>query len=231
MLTIRHIQKSYHHSLILHDIFFEIPRNTIAGIIGPNGAGKSTILKIVTGFENPDRGDVYFQDRKISSFDEKMSLFSYMPEHLMLYPDYYVHDFINFIQNTTAYKNPELIDRLNLASVKHKKIQHLSKGYKQRLKLFFALSNHKPIVVLDEPFDGFDPIQVSDILELIISENKKGRTFLVSIHQLYDAEKLCQYYILLNGGNVVAQGTIDTLRQKFGQINTTLEHIFIRALR
>jgi len=124
-----------------------------------------------------------------------------------------------------------LIDNLNLAAVENKKIRNLSKGYKQRLKLFLALSNNKPIVVLDEPFDGFDPIQLFDILELMKSENKKGRTFLISIHQLHNAEKICNYYILLNEGKVVAQGTIEQLRQKFGQVDTTLEQIFIAALR
>jgi len=230
MLTISNIQKRYRQSIILENISFEIPEDSITGIIGPNGAGKSTILKIITGFEYSDAGEIYFNKKKISAFSEKMSLFSYMPEYLDIYHNYYLQDFIEFIQKTTKYVNTALIDKLNLASVKNKKIKILSKGYKQRVKLFLALSNNKPIVVLDEPFDGFDPIQLIDILELIKSENK-GRTFLLSIHQLSDAEKLCDNYILLNEGRVVAQGTIETLKNKFGQVNTSLEQLFISALR
>jgi len=231
MLKISNIKKRYGKITVLNDISFEIPSGVIAGIIGPNGAGKSTVLNIITGFENFNDGKISLNERKISSFKEKMSLFSYMPEKLEIYPEFLVKDFINFIQKTTKYKNNELIKSLNLFSVKNKKIKELSKGYKQRLKLFLALNNDKRIVILDEPFDGFDPIQLMDILELIKLENtQKNRTFLVSIHQLYDAEKICNYYILLNEGMVIAQGNIERLRRQFNN-NGNLEQIFIEALK
>ena len=160
-----------------------------------------------------------------------MSIFSYMPEKLDIYPELFVKDFISFIQKTTEFENNELLQKLNLFSVKNKKIKTLSKGYKQRLKLFFALNNNKKIILLDEPFDGFDPIQLMDILNLIKSENEQEeRTFLISIHQLYDAEKICNYYVLLNEGSVIAQGNIETLRKRFKN-NGNLEEIFIEALK
>jgi len=230
MLKLSNIQKKFYKAIVLNNISFKIPTGAIAGVIGPNGAGKSTILKIITGFETCDSGTIYFNEKEITSFDEKMKLFSYMPEQLDIYPDYYVQDFINFIQKTTNFKNDDLVYNLNLSAVKNKKIRNLSKGYKQRLKLFVGLSNNKPIVVLDEPFDGFDPIKMQDILELIKHENKNGRTFLVSTHQLYDAEKLCDYYIFLNEGKVVADGTLEKLKNRFGDSTNTLEQIFISAL-
>ncbi len=231
MLTVSNICKAYHGSPVLEDVTFEIPEGSIAGIIGPNGAGKSTVLRIVTGFETADRGKVRFRDRKISSFREKTALFSYMPERIEIYPGYRVRDFIAFIEKATRFENPELIETLRLGTVWHKKIRNLSKGYKQRLKLFTALSNRKPILVLDEPFDGFDPIQLGAILDLLRQENAGGRVFFLSIHQLSDAEKICDYYILLNEGRMVAQGTLETLRRKFGHETSTLEAIFMAALR
>ena len=101
------------------------------------------------------------------------------------------------------------------------------------MKLFSALSNKKPLVILDEPFDGFDPIQLLDILELIRTENKKGRTFILTIHQLHDAEKICDHYVLMDEGLVVADGYLPALRELYcdGEIDAPLERVFIKALQ
>ncbi|NOX32800.1 MAG: ABC transporter ATP-binding protein [Deltaproteobacteria bacterium] len=231
-MKIKNITKRYFRTVALNKVSFEVSEGSITGVIGPNGAGKSTLLDIISGFQNPDEGEIYFNDRPLTLmlFKEKKKVLSYMPEHLEIYPDYYVDDFIRFLHGATRYIDTDLIDILNLAKVKNKKIRYLSKGYHQRLKLFFALSNTKKIMVLDEPFDGFDPIQLIDILEFIRSENRKGRTFILSIHQLYDAEKICSHYVLLNQGKVVTQGSIQTLKQTFGDDSSSLEQIFMRAI-
>ncbi len=231
MLRISNITKRYFRTVALNRVSFEISKGAITGIIGPNGAGKSTLLDIISGFQNPDEGEIYFNDRPFMLFKEKRKILSYMPEHLEIYPDYYVDEFIQFINAATEHIDTDLIEILNLVKVKNKKIRYLSKGYHQRLKLFFALSNTKKIMVLDEPFDGFDPIQLIDILGFIKSENRKGRTFILSIHQLYDAEKICNHYVLLNEGRVVTKGSIQTLKQTFGGDNPSLEQIFMRAIQ
>lgn len=231
MMKIKNITKRYFRTVALDKVSFEVSEDAITGIIGPNGAGKSTLLDIISGFQNPDEGEIYFNDRPLMLFKEKKKILSYMPEHLEIYPDYYVEEFIKFINAATKHIDTDLIDILNLAKVKNKKIRYLSKGYHQRLKLFFALSNTKKIMVLDEPFDGFDPIQLIDILEFIRSENRKGRTFILSIHQLYDAEKICSHYVLLNEGKVLTRGSMQTLKQAFGEDNSSLEQIFMRAIQ
>lgn len=215
----------------MNKVSFEVPAGSIAGIIGPNGAGKSTLLEIISGFQNPDCGEIYLNNKPLRTFYEKKSLLSYMPEHLQVYPDYYVRDFIKFIHRATDYVDMNLIKILNLGKVMDKKICYLSKGFHQRLKLFFALSNSKKILVLDEPFDGFDPIQLIDILRFIKTENQKGRTFILSIHQLHQAEKICSYYVLLNEGKVLARGSMEALKQTFGQDNISLEEIFIKVIQ
>ena len=230
MLRIDNISKRYSSTLALNNVSFEVPRNSITGIIGPNGAGKSTLMKIVSGFEYADKGDLYFNDQRLSSFNEKKSIFYYMPEYLDLYPDYSVDYYINFIQKTTDYADKSLIETLGLVNVRNKKIAHLSKGFRQRLKLFSSLANNRNIVILDEPFDGFDPIQIIKTLELIKIEREKGRTFILSIHQLYDAEKICDYYVLLNKGDIITKGTKEELNREFGENNSSLEQIFIKAM-
>ncbi len=164
MLTLNNITKRYLKTIALNKVSFKVPEASITGIIGPNGAGKSTLLEIISGFQNPDFGQIYLYNKPLGAFCEKKSVLSYMPERLNLYPDYYVCDFIKFIQKATKYVDMDLIEVLNLGKVRDKKIRYLSKGFHQRLKLFFALSNRKKILVLDEPFDGFDPIQLIDIL-------------------------------------------------------------------
>ncbi len=231
MLKISNISRKYLKTPVLNKVSFEVSEGSITGIIGPNGAGKSTLLDIIAGFQNPDEGEIYFNGRQLVSFKEKKTIFSYMPEHLEIYPDYFVDQFMDFIHIATGYVDMNLIDVLNLAKVGHKRIRYLSKGYHQRLKLFFSLSNTKKITVLDEPFDGFDPVQLGEILELIRKKNKQGRTFILSIHHLYDAEKICNHYVLIDEGRIVTTGSIDTMRQTFGTKNSSLEQIFIRALQ
>ena len=231
MLQIKEIQKHYNSIPILKDIHFDIHIGSVTGIIGPNGAGKSTLLKILTGFERGDHGRIIYRDKIIASQKDKISIFSYMPEHLDIYPDLSVNEYIQFIEGTTKHINQKLSAILKLNNVRNKQIKHLSKGYRQRLKLFTALMNSKPIAVLDEPFDGFDPIQLREILSMIKSEKENGRTFILSIHQMSDAEKICDNFILLNEGQMVAAGSLEELSRQFKIETESLEEIFIKALQ
>jgi len=230
MLKISGISKEYFRSIALNNISFDINKGGITGIIGPNGAGKTTLLDIITGFQQQDSGKVLYKNKILKSFNEKKRIFSYMPENMQIYPESYTGEYLSFIQKTTGCFRNDLIEILELKKVISKRIKFLSKGYHQRLKIFSSLANRKNIVVLDEPFDGFDPIQLIEILNLIKSENKAGRTFILSIHQLFDAEKICSQYILLDEGKAVASGTILELRSIFKAENASLEEIFIKAL-
>ncbi|MBI2353447.1 MAG: ABC transporter ATP-binding protein [Deltaproteobacteria bacterium] len=230
MLNLREISKTYTGTRSLTDVSFAVPENSITGIIGPNGAGKSTLLKIIAGFEHPDSGEMLFRGTPLSAFDDIKRLVSYMPEQLEIYPDYRVSEFLGFLHGTVGRADVGLLELLNLMSVRNKKIGHLSKGYRQRLKLYFSLCNDKRIVILDEPFDGFDPIQLQDILDMIRAENRKERTFIISIHQLHDAEKICTRYVLLKEGSLVAEGDMASLAERFGLEEPSLEQVFMEAL-
>jgi ABC-2 type transport system ATP-binding protein len=231
MFKISEISKKYFRSIALNKVSFEVQKGGITGIIGPNGAGKSTLLDIITGFQQADSGKISYNGKELKSFNEKKKVFSYMPENMQIYPDIYTGEFLTFIQKATNCFRNDLIEILGLNKVLNKRIKFLSKGYHQRLKIFSALANNKKIVILDEPFDGFDPIQLIEILNLIKTENSKaGRTFILSIHQLFDAEKICSQYILLDEGRLVASGTLAELRKSFEIENASLEEIFIKAL-
>ena len=230
MLEISEISRKYFRTKALDRVSFKVNNGTITGIIGPNGAGKSTLLDIITGFRTPHSGKILYKGKSLISFEDKKKIFSYMPENMRIYPEHYTGEFLSFIQKATGCLRHDLVEILGLNKVADKRIGFLSKGYHQRLKIFSALANHKDIVILDEPFDGFDPIQLIEILKLIKSENEKGRTFILSIHQLADAEKICTDYILLDEGKTVASGTLEELRTHFKLENASLESIFIKAL-
>ncbi len=230
MLRIKEISKNYAGAPSLAGVSFAVPANSITGIIGPNGAGKSTLLRIMAGFEFPDSGEILFRGTPLAGFAAIKRLVSYMPEQLEIYPDYRVNQFLNFLHRAVGRADEELLDVLNLRGVGQKKIGHLSKGYRQRVKLYFSLCNDRRIIILDEPFDGFDPIQLQDILEMIRAEQRKGRTFIISIHQLHDAEKICGHYVLLKEGRMVAEGDMNALSDRFGLEKPSLEQVFMEAL-
>jgi len=231
MLNVKNISKSYSKKPAIINLCCNIPLNSITGIIGPNGAGKSTFLKIISGFEWADSGSIYADKKELTSFKDKQNMFFFMPEQIQIYPHNYVGKVIEFWHKIIGFKNSPLLSVLQLEKFKDIKIRNLSKGYHQRLKLYLTLCSRKLIAILDEPFDGFDPIQLSQVIGIIKQENKKGRTFILSIHQLNEAQKICNNYILLNEGQLLASGTMDELRDKYDRNASSLEELFIKALR
>jgi len=231
MITLKNISKHYSGNTVLSDISLEIPKNSVTGILGPNGAGKSTLLKIITGFEFPDSGTVFIENSEVTNFSGRKEHISYMPEKMTLYPSYFVEEFLRFYHSAIGFHDDELLQLLSLQKMYAKKIKHLSKGWHQRLKLYLALCTAKPIIILDEPFEGFDPLQMQEITRLFKSRNSAGFSFLLSIHQLSYAQKICDYFIFLNNGKIVAEGSYQTLAEHFSAAKENLEEIFLKVLK
>jgi len=230
LIKLKNISKSYLKSRVLDGISLNIPKNSITGIIGPNGAGKSTLIRIITGFEFPDSGSVNIFNELVKDFNDRKKYLSYMPETITLYPQYTVSGFLNFYHSASGLKDDQLLSALSLKKIYKKKIGHLSKGWHQRLKLYTSLCNEKPIVILDEPFDGFDPLQLNEIIKLFGIQRAKGRSFILSIHQLSDAQKICDYFVLLDEGKLLAEGSLEALGERFQSGSRSLEDIFSKAL-
>jgi len=229
MIKLHKISRSFRKIKALSDVSFHIPEGSISGIIGPNGAGKSTLFKVISGHIKQDHGDIYIEGRKNPPFKERMKLISYMPDDLSLYPDLSVSEFVDFVSISSKKIPDNLVETLSLDRVWKRRIGNLSKGFSQRLKLFSALLPDKIIVFLDEPLDGFDPIQLIEVTKLIKDENLAGKTFVLSIHDLYQAEKVCNFFVLLKDGRVVESGDMESLKEKYNADN--LEEIFIRSMK
>ena len=230
MINIQNVSKYYSKKTVLDNINFTIPQSSITGIIGPNGARKSTLIKIITGFEFADSGFVSISGDKMTNFNKIKNKISYMPENMTLYTSYFVDEFLHFYHSAVNHKDENLLISLSLKSVFNKKIKHLSKGWHQRLKLYTALCNNKDIVILDEPFEGFDPLQMREIAEIIRLQNENGRVFVLSIHQLSYAQKICDYFIFLNKGKLIDKGSLDYLSEKYFVADGNLEEILIKAI-
>ena len=195
MVTLEHISKSFGKQQVLRDVSLAIGEGEIVGLLGPNGAGKSTLMKIVIGLWNADSGQVTAPRR-----------IGYLPERNPLYEEMYVREYLQFMARMTEdgkerKQVEELIARVGLTAEAHKKIGHLSKGYRQRVGLAQALLGEPEMLILDEPTTGLDPNQLVEIRDLIRSEGKQ-RTIILSTHILQEVQEVCSRVVILDHGEV-----------------------------
>ncbi|MEN9347620.1 MAG: gliding motility-associated transporter ATP-binding subunit GldA [Bacteroidota bacterium] len=209
------IVKVYGQQRALNGVSFSISSGEVIGFLGPNGAGKSTMMKIITGYIPPTEGKV-----KVCGFDvaekslDARRQIGYLPEHNPLYLDMYVREYLSFIGEMYKVDNlkkrvNDMIDRVGLGVEAHKKIEALSKGYRQRVGLAQAMIHNPQVLILDEPTSGLDPNQLVDIRALI-QDIGKEKTVMLSTHIMQEVEAICSRTIIINKGNIVAdQNTAD----------------------
>jgi len=206
-IEVKNVTKEYGSQKALDQVSFSIGEGEIVGFLGPNGAGKSTMMKIITCYLPQSAGSV-----TVNGFDtaeESMKVreqVGYLPEHNPLYLDMYVREFLNFaagLSNAPKERVDEMIERTGLGPEKHKKIQALSKGYRQRVGLAQALIHDPKVLVLDEPTTGLDPNQIVEIRDLI-KDIAKDKTIMLSTHIMQEVEAICDRVIIINKGRIVA---------------------------
>ena len=216
-LQVSNLSKQYGTQQVLTDLSFSVDKGQIVGLLGPNGAGKSTTMKIAMGFCMPDAGRVIVDG--LDAQKDRLAvqrLVGYLPEHNPLYLDMYVRESLTFtanlyqLGNQTASKVDEMIERTGLSSECHKKIGQLSKGYRQRVGLAQALIHDPKVLILDEPTTGLDPNQLVDIRNLI-QEFGKERTVLFSTHIMQEVTAICDRFLVLRKGELVADRAVDGL--------------------
>ncbi len=217
-LIVENLSKVFGTQRAVNNISFEVTEGEIVGFLGPNGAGKSTTLKIATTFLPPTEGRVIVggYDVAVDPMAVKR-ITGYLPEHNPVYFDLYVHEFLTFIgrlyhlSGKTLKKRVEkMVELCGLTREQNKKIETLSKGYRQRVGLAQALIHDPPVVILDEPTSGLDPNQLLEIRKLIkdISVNK---TVIFSTHIMQEVQALCERVVVINKGEIVANDRLDNL--------------------
>jgi len=213
----------------LSDVSFTLFAGEIAGLIGPNGAGKSTLLECMTGLLPVDAGTIWWQGKELS-LAERCRFLWYQPDDALPFARRRVRAILSFFRRIHGRDRrdfEELVSGLELAQVLAKPLHTLSKGYRRRVLLALALLSRQPLLLLDEPFDGFDFRQSLTVMDLL-RRWKKDRTMLLSIHQLSEAEKICDRFLLLDQGRMPAIGTLEELAGQAGLASgATLEDVFL----
>ena len=220
-IEVVNINKEYGNQKVLNNINFTVNKPEVVGFLGPNGAGKSTMMKILTTYIEPTKGEAKVNGYNI--YDEKKQVqqsVGYLPEHNPLYLDMYVKEYLAFNAKVYGISNQridEVIELTGLTPEAHKKIEQLSKGYRQRVGLACALLHNPEVLILDEPTTGLDPNQLVDIRNLIKNIGKEKTVFL-STHIMQEVEAMCDRVIIINKGTIVADKTLKELRSEKEQI-------------
>jgi ABC-2 type transport system ATP-binding protein len=229
VLKVQNISRRFGNVFALNGVNFHVREGEVLGLIGPNGAGKTTLLEILSGLLSADQGLVSWDSTPLAPSRRKHVLF-YVPESITLYPEQSTIAVLQLFARLFGQTNDELtrtIGDLSLSSVLATRVGALSKGYRKRLLLAVGLLATQPLIVIDEPFDGLDLRQTREVMNVLRHRVAGGRTLLLSIHQLSDAERLCDRFVLLSDGAVRGEGNLEELRLRAGVGQSGLEEVFL----
>ena len=218
-ISINKVNKFYGKQQVLTDISFSLKKGEVVGFLGPNGAGKSTLMKIICCYLQQNSGKVQVCDLDTQENDLLVKAkIGYLPENNPLYKDMYVKEYLSFVGGIYKIENlknriSEIIDQTGLSTEQNKKIEELSKGFKQRVGLAAALIHNPEILILDEPTTGLDPNQLIEIRNLI-KEVGKDKTVLLSTHIMQEVDKMCNRIIIISKGKIVDDKQIADLQKE-----------------
>lgn len=227
LIEAKNLKKSFGDFVAVDNINLTVERGEVVGFLGPNGAGKSTTMKMLTGFLEPDGGEIFIEgiDLKSKPIEAKKSI-GYLPEGAPSYSDMEVSEFLSFVGKMRGLNNngslntrlSDMAEQINLKEVWHKPIETLSKGFKRRVGIAQALIHDPDILILDEPTDGLDPNQKYEMRDLIkkISTNK---AIVISTHILEEVEAVCSRTVIIANGQLLANETPDNLGKQFNKKN------------
>ena len=236
LIQCKNVCKSFGEKVALDHVSVDIPKGRIFGLLGPNGAGKTTLIRIINRITIPNGGEVLFDGRPITQDDvEKIG---YLPEERGLYRKMKVGEQAMYFAQLKGMSSREAAKelkkwfvRFGIESWWNKKVEELSKGMAQKVQ-FITTVVHKPsLLILDEPFSGFDPVNAQIIREEILRLRDEGATIILSTHNMESVEELCDNIALINKSHVVITGGVDEIRHKYGNNNVELIYTSSTALK
>jgi len=228
IIEVKHVTKTFGPKVALDDVSLSIPEGKIFGLLGPNGAGKSTLIRIINRITIATSGQVLFQGHPIT--EEDVARIGYLPEERGLYRKMKVGDQAMYLaqlrgmsSREAAYELKQWFVRFGIQDWWNKKVEELSKGMAQKLQ-FITTVVHKPsLMILDEPFSGFDPVNAELIRQEILRLKEGGATVILSTHNMESVEELCDEIALINKAKLVVTGGTDEIRHRYGQDNVEIE--------
>lgn len=214
IITIDNLTKKYKDTLAIDDLSLEIEKGKVVGLLGPNGSGKSTILKLIVGLLRKDSGKILI-DGKSPGIETKAKI-SYLPDSYYLYEKLTVRETIDmygdFYKDFDKNQSDKLLDYLSIP--RDKMTKDLSKGLRERLLISLNLSRDADIFIMDEPVDGVDPVAKQAVIDMIIEKMEKGKTFIITTHQIGDLENLFEDIIFLDKGKVLMHKDAIAIREE-----------------
>jgi ABC-2 type transport system ATP-binding protein len=221
IVSLKNVNKSYYGGLsrVLNNISVDFRKNRVTGFLGLNGAGKTTTMKIITTYLKPDSGEVFVDN--INVIENPLSVrkvVGYLPENFPIYEDLKVNEFLEFVADIKGVDNVKeevfkVIQMVGLLNYKDYFLRELSKGYKQRVGLAQAILGNPKVIILDEPTQGLDPIQIIEIRKLI-KELSKNRSVILSTHIMQEVEAICDDIVIIHKGNILLSKEVNELAKE-----------------
>jgi ABC-2 type transport system ATP-binding protein len=219
-LDIKHVSKRYHNALALDDVSLSLPKGKVFGLLGPNGAGKTTLIRIITQILGPDAGEVWFEGENLAPAHR--ALIGYMPEERGLYRKMKVGEQLLYLAqlkglSAKAAREQTIawMRKLDIGNWWNKKIDELSKGMSQKVQFISTVIHHPPLLILDEPFSGLDPINANLLKNEILELKANGTTIIFSTHRMESVEEMCDHIALINKGKVILDGPVAEIQQTY----------------
>lgn len=222
VVTFDRMDKSYGDVQAVRDVSFEIPEGEVFGLLGPNGAGKTTLIRMLMDIIRPDSGTISVFGKPLDR--EALDKIGYLPEERGLYKKQKVLDVLGYFGELKGLSHGEArrcgkewLERMSLAETAAWQVERLSKGMGQKVQIAAALLADPEVAILDEPFSGLDPVNVRLVQEMIKERGSKGRTTILSTHQMNMVEALCQRVALIHAGQLMVYGELEEVRERFSQ--------------
>lgn len=220
ILEVKDVIKQYGNYTALNNVTLSVPKGSVYGLLGPNGAGKTTLIRIINQITMPDVGEVFLDGEKLKP--EHIQYIGYLPEERGLYKSMKVGEQCLYLAQLKGLSSQEAkkqlkywFEKLGIEGWWNKKIQELSKGMAQKVQ-FVVTVLHKPkLLILDEPFSGFDPVNANLIKDEIIELNKQGTSVIFSTHRMESVEEMCDYIALIHKSNKLIEGKLTDVKQQF----------------
>jgi ABC-2 type transport system ATP-binding protein len=220
ILSIQGVTKQYAAHKALDEVNFDVPIGSVYGLLGPNGAGKTSLIRIINQITAPDSGTILFNGHKLNP--NHIHNIGYLPEERGLYKKMEVGEQAIYLARLKGLSRSEAIQKLKLWFEKfelkgwwRKKVEELSKGMQQKIQFIITVLHEPELLILDEPFTGFDPINANLIKDELLRMNKNGTSIILSTHRMESVEELCSHITLINNSKIILDGEVKEIREKF----------------
>lgn len=229
ILNIQNVTKQYATHKALDDVSMDIPQGSVFGLLGPNGAGKTSLIRIINQITAPDQGEILFMGEKLRQ--KHIGMIGYLPEERGLYKKMEVGEQALYLAQLKGMSRQEAVTRLRdwferfeLKGWWRKKVEELSKGMQQKVQFIITVLHEPKLLILDEPFTGFDPINANLIKDELLKLRDKGTTIILSTHRMESVEELCSHIALINRSHKILDGSVRDIRKNFKSEKYEIEY-------